>query len=405
MIKFTNYLTEAASEEKLTHLEHAEDHVINDGMAGFAHAYHNLEDVKDQIAGKKNKTKVTTKYDGSPSLVFGHHPETGKFFVASKSAFNKNPKLNYTPEDIEKNHGHAPGLVEKLKQALKHLPKVTPKSGVFQGDVMHSGIKTKENSGGDIVDEGGKYHFKPNTITYSTPHNSVEGKKIAKSKFGIAVHTAYHGDTFDKMKAEYGADVSHFSHHPDVHVISTVEDVGKASLGTNHLHSYNHHLDLAKKAFLDTDKKEYKAIDGHQDHLKTYINKTVREDTKPSVQGYAEHLKDQRLKAIAKVKTAKAIGAKTDKMAEALDHVKKHAKTFQKIFDMHHHLQAAKDQLVHALSAKPTFEHSIPQPGSDKITGGKKSKPEGYVVVKDNRPTKFVDRAEFSRANFAARPR
>jgi hypothetical protein len=93
----------AASEEKLTHLEHAEDHVINDGMEGFAHAYHNLEDVKDQVNGKKNKTKIATKYDGSPSIVFGHHPETGAFFVASKSVFNKDPKLNYTHEDIEKN--------------------------------------------------------------------------------------------------------------------------------------------------------------------------------------------------------------------------------------------------------------------------------------------------------------
>jgi hypothetical protein len=121
MMQFNLYLTEA-SEEKLTHLEHAEDHVINDGMEGFAHAYHNLEDVKDQVNGKKNKTKIATKYDGSPSIVFGHHPETGAFFVASKSVFNKDPKLNYTPEDIEKNHGHAPGLVQKLKQALEHLP-------------------------------------------------------------------------------------------------------------------------------------------------------------------------------------------------------------------------------------------------------------------------------------------
>jgi len=33
MIKFQSYLTEAAaSEEKLTHLEHAEDHVINSGL-------------------------------------------------------------------------------------------------------------------------------------------------------------------------------------------------------------------------------------------------------------------------------------------------------------------------------------------------------------------------------------
>ena len=81
---------------------------------------------------------VTTKYDGSPSIVFGTHPETGRFFVASKSAFNKDPKINYTPEDIERNHGHAPGLVEKLKGALEHLPKIMPRNGgVYQGDLMY----------------------------------------------------------------------------------------------------------------------------------------------------------------------------------------------------------------------------------------------------------------------------
>ena len=94
-----------------------------------------------------------------------------------------------------------------------------------------------------------------------------------------------------------------------------------------------------------------------------------------------------------------------DKMQEDLAHVNKHSDKFQKILDMHHHLQAAKDQLVHSLSAKPKFEHSIPEPGSTKITGGKPAKPEGFVVIRNNRPTKFVDRAEFSRANFAARPR
>jgi len=404
MMQFNLYLAEA-SEEKLTHLEHAEDHVINDGMDGFAHAYHNLEDVKDQINGKKNKTKIATKYDGSPSIVFGHHPETGKFFVASKSVFNKDPKLNYTPEDIEKNHGHAPGLVQKLKQALQHLPKVTPKTGVYQGDVMHSGIKSKDNPHGDVVNEGGKYHFKPNTLTYSTPHNSAEGKKIATSKFGVAVHTAYEGNTLAGMKAQYGADLSHFHKHPDVHVISTVDDVHKADLNTNQAHTYEHHMAQAKQAFNGMDKKDYGAIEGHQEHLKTYINKTVREGTKPSVSGYTEHLRDQHLKAIAKVKTAKAVGTKTDKMQEDLAHVKKHSDKFQKILDMHHHLQAAKDQLVHSLSAKPKFEHSIPKPGATKITGGTPAKPEGFVVIRNNRPTKFVDRAEFSRANFASRPR
>ena len=153
MIKFQFYLKEAASEEKLKHLEHAEDHVINSGFDGFAHAYHNLQDVHDQLSGKKSKTKITTKYDGSPSIVFGHHPETGKFFVASKSAFNKDPKINHTEEDIDRNHGHAPGLAEKLKIALKHLPKVVPKTGVYQGDVMHSGIKNKTNTADEF------FHF------------------------------------------------------------------------------------------------------------------------------------------------------------------------------------------------------------------------------------------------------
>ena len=397
MISLTNFLAEAASEEKLTHLEHAEDHVINAGEEGFAHAFHNLEDVKDQIQGKKNKTKITTKYDGSPSLVFGHNPENGKFFVASKSAFNVKPKLNYTFEDIEQNHGHAPGLVSKLKAALEHLPKVAPPKGVFQGDVMHSGgIKSEKNPHGDVMDEGGKYHFKPNVITYSTSHNSPEGKKIANSKLGIAVHTSYSGKNLQDMKAEYGADVSHFKQHKDVHLINVVEDAGPTALSKNQEHTYNHHLKAATEHFKSTPKNAYTTLQKHGEHLKTYINSTVREGTKPSVDGYYDHLKNKHLKEISKVKTAKAVGTKTEKMNSDLQHVKKNQKHIQSILDMHHHLQAAKDQLVHALSSKPRFETSI---------NGVKTKPEGYVVVRNNRPTKLVDRAEFSRANFLARPR
>jgi hypothetical protein len=151
MTTFKDFLSEDTSEEKLKHLEHAEDHVIHGGAAGFSHAYHNLKDVHDRLTGKQNATKVTMKYDGSPSVIFGTNPENGKFFVATKSAFNKNPKINYTPEDIEKNHGHAPGLVQKLKAALAHLPKTTPKKGVFQGDIMH----TK----GDVQTHGNKVKF------------------------------------------------------------------------------------------------------------------------------------------------------------------------------------------------------------------------------------------------------
>ena len=397
MIKFQFYLKEAASEEKLKHLEHAEDHVINSGFDGFAHAYHNLQDVHDQLSGKKSKTKITTKYDGSPSIVFGHHPETGKFFVASKSAFNKDPKINHTEEDIDRNHGHAPGLAEKLKIALKHLPKVSPKTGVYQGDVMHSGIKSKTNPGGDVTQDhfqaGSKYHFQanPSGIKYSTNTNSTEGKKIATSKFGVAVHTAYSGDTIGGLKAEYGIDTSKFKAHPDVHVIDVTDDAKHANMTPDQHATFKKHLDTATKAFKEAPKSAYKALEGHKEHLKTYINKTVREGTTPNVEGYTEHVKEIHAKGIAGVKTAKAITTKTEKMQGDLAHIDKHKENFNKIFDMHHHLQAAKDQLVKALSAKPKFESSMK---------GNPTKPEGYVAIRDNRPTKLVDRAEFSRMNF-----
>jgi hypothetical protein len=48
------------------------------------------------------------------------------------------------------------------------------------------------------------------------------------------------------------------------------------------------------------------------------------------------------------------------------------------------------------MSKNTKYKHTI---------AGQKVKPEGFVAVRNNRPTKFVDRSEFSRANFLARER
>ena len=39
-------------------------------------------------------------------------PQSGKFFVGTKSVFNATPKINYTNADIKRNHGGA--LADKL---------------------------------------------------------------------------------------------------------------------------------------------------------------------------------------------------------------------------------------------------------------------------------------------------
>ena len=62
----------------------------------------------------------------------------------------------------------------------------------------------------DVVKEGGKFHFQanPTGVKYSTKTSSEEGKKVATAKFGVAVHTMYHGKTMEDMKAEYAPDLS-----------------------------------------------------------------------------------------------------------------------------------------------------------------------------------------------------
>lgn len=384
-MSFYSFLSESVeSEQKLKHLEHAEDHVINAGHEGFSHAFHNLKDVHDRLTGNHNDTKVTMKYDGSPSVVFGTNPENGKFFVASKSAFNKNPKLNYTPEDVIKNHGHAPGLVAKLTAALEHLPKVAPKTGVYQGDIMHTR--------GEVAQTRDKVKFTPNTITYSAPKNSKQGKEALNSEIGVAVHTAYKGKNMEDMAAQYAPDLATtFKKHKDVHLISTEHNLDKLDYTPEQQAKFAKHMRAAAQAHKNTPPESYEAIKGHEIPLKTYINHTVRTGTTPTTQGFIEHYDNSHRKRIDAVKSDKAKMAKTAERDAAISHVTQNKHHFENILKMHKHLQKAKDVLVNTLSSNAEFEHHI---------RGKKSKPEGFVVVRHNRPTKLVDRADFSASNF-----
>lgn len=391
------FLTEATEEDKLKHLEHAEDHPLNAGFAGFHHAINTLTSVHHAInnpakEGEKHPATVSTKYDGSPSIVFGHHPETGRFFVASKSAFNVNPKINYSEKDIEQNHGHAPGLVEKLKSALKHLPKIAPSSGVYQGDVMHTGVKSKSNPSGDVVKDGEKYRFTPNTITYGAHQSSEEGKKVAKAKFGVAIHTAYKGKTMEDMKAEYNPDLEKhkFQEHPDVHVMKPELDIAEHKMPASATKQFNAHLAAAEEHYKKADHEPRSELEAHHAPLKSYLNQSITGGKKPSVEGYKRWSTDKAAKEMEKVKTGTVKAAKLAKHEVGMKVVDKNKQHFQALIDTHRELGAAKDVLVHHLNKSTNFEHHI---------GENKANPEGFVAVINNRPTKLVDRAEFSTQN------
>jgi hypothetical protein len=383
---FSRFIVESLDVDKLKHLEHAEDHIIHGGDEGVSHAADNLEDLHNLLSGGKSKSKITTKYDGSPSVVFGVNPENNKFFVASKSAFNKNPKINYTDQDIENNHGHAPGLVAKLKAALAHLPKVMPaKGGVYQGDFLYEKP--------DVEEENGKLKFAPNTITYSAARDSNQGRKIAASDIGFVVHTQYKGKHLDDMKADFDVDHSKFKQDPSVNMVNPeVNDVSGSRYTPQLRSAYQEHKAKALEAYQQTGVDTLAKLAKHDAYIKPYINSTVRDGSTPSSKGYMDFLIGKRFTETSKVKSEAVKQKKAATFNELIDDITDNKSNYDSAFKLHYHLQRAKDTLVQALGNPTDFEHTV---------GGKQVKPEGFVSIKGGRPTKLVDRAEFSRLNFA----
>lgn len=392
MIKdFITYLTEqtdAPQGKALKHLRHVEDYVIHGGHEGVAAADEHLRGMHDMLLGKNSKgLHASTKYDGAPSIVFGQHPQTGKFFVASKSAFNKNPKINYTDEDIEANHGHAPGLVEKLKSALKHLPGIMPKTGgIYQGDLMHSE--------GDAVSKSGMTSVTPNTLTYSAPSNSVEGRNM-KKKLGVVVHTKYSGrGGLESMNAQPLDDKTRakFKEHPDVNNIDPTMDVNPSNYTPEEQKTFLNHMDKAKRIYASMKPEAMDALSGHGENLEAHVNNMIRTGGNPSTQGYIDHLTARHMKDLDKVKTDASKQKKMQAHADLMSHISNNREHFDKALQLHNHLQNVKNVLVNVLNKNNKYQHSV---------AGEPTGSEGTVVYdKGGNASKLVNRNEFSRLNF-----
>jgi hypothetical protein len=373
------------SETKLKHLTHPEDRVFH-GKHGFNHSFLALDSVHNSLLGKAGSThKITTKYDGAPSIVAGHHPETGKFFVATKSAFNKNPKLNYTKADIAKNHESA-GLREKLGAALTNLPKVLPKHGVFQGDTMY----TKK----DVQSDNKAYHFKPNTVTYSANKDSAHGKAISKAKLGVVFHTKYTGKTLADMAADFNVDHKVFKKHADVHMISPEIDASKSHYPSEAQDSYLHHMKTAMHHFGRITDGGHEVLAKHQAHIDTHINDAVKHNEAPSFEGFMKHIHGIHQNKMNELKTVSGRAKAKEAHNSTTLMLKAHEADLRNAFTAHHHMQAAKNVLVNALSTHTDLGHTI---------NGKASKPEGFVASHNGVATKLVDRADFSRANLLSK--
>lgn len=390
MLKFKEFILEAAEDDgKLKHIHHAEDRPLLHGAVGFNHAIGALNKAHEHIKRGEKSSSLTMKYDGSPAVVFGHHPQTGRFFVASKSAFNKTPKINYSHEDVDRNHGHAPGLAAKLHASLDHLHKIVPKKGVYQGDLLYH----QDDDHSDVTHhKGGHVSFTPNTITYTA--RGEQADKIRSSRIGVVVHTKYHGNDVSDMRAHNDVDADKFKNHPDVYHHTAEHDTSQVKYPKAAQAAVEKHLAAAKAIHDKHGKQMYDATEKHHgegNHLVTYINHTVRHDEVPSVEGFRKHVNTALEKAANSMKSDKGRAAKIEIRDQHLAHIDSNRDHYSNLLQMHHHLQQAKNTLVsHLEGHEGGYEHHI---------DGKSSKPEGFVVHHDNEPTKLVNRAEFAKQN------
>jgi len=383
------------NESKNVHLTHVED-LVFDGPDEVGDAIEFLKELTKMLSGSgSQKVNATVKWDGAPAIFCGTDPETGDFFVGTKSVFNKTPKVNFTQADIKKNHKG--GLADKLSVALRYLPKLGI-SGVIQGDMMYGpgDIKTETINGESC------YTFTPNTITYAVPVDSDLGKRIKRSKIGVVFHTTYSGRTLQTMKASFGANVSRLKKTTAVWFDNAdFKDVsGTASFSKTETQKMNSLISQIEGEYKKA-KSAYSSMNNMpntRDLLNIYTNAMVRQgQDKLNSSGFVEFMNDRFEKAIDGLKSEKGKEKKKQEQQETLAKIKAISSDLDSLFALHFKIQAAKTVLIRKMENVKGIGTFIKTD-----SGFRATKPEGFVGIDRYKKSavKLVDRLEFSKANF-----
>ena len=405
MLDFYQYLTE----DKNTHLEHLEDDILNSGVSGGRNAINFLLSLKDMLQGRsRRKFNVTVKWDGKPAVFAGTNPENGKFFVGTKSIFNVTPKLNYTNADIEANHGHAGGLVDKLKASLRYF-KALGIPGIWQGDILFTSddLSTANVGGDDCV------IFTPNTITYAVAVNSVVGKTIQRSKIGVVWHTSYSGRTMASMKAKFGVNAQALTSSRNVwSTDATFKDTsGNVTFTAGEAKKFQGVLNMAggslKKAapYLSLIEKDIKSKNlwTPAGNMKVFFNSYIRggekiQNARKITDFFGKYYEAKLDKKIASVRS-EAGKKKWEKVKKTgVLEYNKYKRDLYFVIASYISLQTAKTMVLQKLNRAENIGTFIKTSNGYRVTA-----PEGFVAIdRIGRALKLVDRLEFSRANFTA---
>ena len=388
---------------QLKHLEHIEDEMLNHGVDGCTASVSAMKEMLKMLGKKPSSGYMQTKWDGAPSVVCGKHPITGRFFVGTKSVFNKEPKLCHFDDDVDVYYSG--DLATKLKTALEYF-KPLGITGVVQGDLLF----TEKDKKTVTVNNENLITFTPNTITYGVPVNSDMGKKISTAKIGVVFHTHYNGDDLSSMTASAGAPTSEFSKTTDCVVIENDTPMADVAVPTNTLQLFERNTNtiesMCKKSgkFLNTlvdnmgtsgDKKFHIAS-----YLKQFFNNEIKEgrsisDSQKAIKSIAEFYRTKMNKEVEKMKSVQKQAERRKQMYDGIAYLEDNITEFDAMFTLYRKMQENKEIVIKALDNLETFRTFVQTDKGYKVTG-----PEGYVLHHDGDMIKLVNRIEFSYNNF-----
>ena len=392
-------------EEKNTHMDHIEELIFLGGIDGTRTAINFLRDLRDMLRGNSDKAvDITVKWDGAPAIFAGVDPEDGKFFVAKKGLFNKEPKMYKTKTDIDRDLSG--DLAKKFVIALAEFKKLGIRSGVYQGDMMF----TKGDVKVETIDKQKYYTFQPNTIVYAVPVNTPLGKQIARAKIGVVWHTTYTGKSIKSMSASFGKGIAkRFKKSATIWMDdASYRDIsGKATFSKKESSDFDTMLSGAGRLFQKMDGDAFRAISDDKELSKkimTFVNTYVRggknfPDSGKMAKGLVNYLTDWYQKEIDKKKTEKG---KTKWKAERDVFVNKIAMNKDQVeamFGLMKILVELKGMVIAQFDKAQEIDTLLKTSKGFQVT-----KQEGFVAIDKLKggAVKLVDRWEFSRANFSS---
>ncbi len=386
--------------KQLKHLEHLEDEMLNYGVEGCKAAVSFLKELRKMLGHQESSGFMQTKWDGAPSVICGTDPQTGEFFVGTKSVFNKTePKICYTEEYID---GYYSGdLAEKLKFSLRYFKELGIK-GVVQGDLLFTSDLRSERVDGESL-----YTFRPNTITYGIPTDHPIGRAARAAKIGVVFHTHYTGEEISDMQARAGADVEGSQ---NVLVVKNDTPMHKVGFSARELQSFDNHVQKIERMcslagdFLDDLVSNMGSTGDKKFHISTYIkqffNSEVRAGTQitnvdETVNALVNFYDAKMQKELAKIKTVPNRTKKCALVYKSENYLLDNVYKFKAMIALYKELQDLKQMVIDKLDHLEEFRTYVQTDNGYKVTT-----PEGYVMHKDGSMIKFVNRFEFAFNNF-----